>query len=54
VHVTVYDFGPKPQTYLAIGQVDANGTYGAQKEGMACYQPIVQIDQARLWAAGQL
>ena len=26
VHVTVYDFGPKPTTYLAIGRIDANGT----------------------------
>ena len=50
VHVTVYDFGPKPTTYLAIGKIDINGTYGADKSGMACFQPIVQIDQAALWA----
>ena len=48
VHVATYDFANK-QTYIAIGRVNTTGQYGEGNTGMACYQPIAQIDQQSLW-----
>eukprot|EP01064_Diplonema_japonicum_P021294 TRINITY_DN30827_c0_g1_i1.p1 TRINITY_DN30827_c0_g1~~TRINITY_DN30827_c0_g1_i1.p1 ORF type:complete len:462 (+),score=116.76 TRINITY_DN30827_c0_g1_i1:60-1388(+) len=48
VHAAVFDYGNK-KTYMAFGVVDANGQYGPNDEGFACYQPFLEFDQTALW-----
>eukprot|EP01059_Diplonema_ambulator_P033291 TRINITY_DN6898_c0_g1_i3.p1 TRINITY_DN6898_c0_g1~~TRINITY_DN6898_c0_g1_i3.p1 ORF type:complete len:463 (+),score=116.92 TRINITY_DN6898_c0_g1_i3:913-2301(+) len=48
VHAAVYDHDLK-QTYVAFGVVDANGQYGPNDEGFACFQPFLKFDEAQLW-----
>eukprot|EP00911_Craspedida_sp_UC1_P002795 UC1_evm1s2046 len=47
VHVMAVDFSNK-LVYISIGAVDANGSYGADNSGMACFQPITVWDNS-IW-----